>query len=206
MHSGSARSRSASRCSACSTTCFDGAAARLARPRAAMLRGGFSTGALKAVGTLALAAFVVEQPNYATTDAMLAVAVIALATNLFNLLDLRPGRGVKAFVLLGAGLRDRRRARRSRCERSARSPAPLLVLGLYDLRERRCSATPARTCSARSPASGSCSASARRARRSRSRCSSRSRSSGNFGQSRATIERFPPLRALDSLGRTRSHA
>jgi hypothetical protein len=34
----------------------------------------------------------------------LAVAVLVLATNLFNLLDLRPGRSAKALVLLGAGL------------------------------------------------------------------------------------------------------
>ena len=34
----------------------------------------------------------------------LATALLVLATNLFNLLDPRPGRSIKALVLLGAGL------------------------------------------------------------------------------------------------------
>jgi hypothetical protein len=34
----------------------------------------------------------------------MASALLVLATNLFNLLDLRPGRSLKALVLLGAGL------------------------------------------------------------------------------------------------------
>jgi hypothetical protein len=32
------------------------------------------------------------------------VALLVLATNFFNLLDLRPGRSIKALILLGAGL------------------------------------------------------------------------------------------------------
>jgi UDP-GlcNAc:undecaprenyl-phosphate GlcNAc-1-phosphate transferase len=34
----------------------------------------------------------------------LSTAVLVLATNVFNLLDLRPGRASKAFILLGVGL------------------------------------------------------------------------------------------------------
>ena len=66
---------------------------------------------------------------------LLAAAVLVLATNVFNLLDLRPGRSTKAFVLLGAGL-GIGSADCARCGRSACSPAPALVAGLYDLRER----------------------------------------------------------------------
>ena len=72
-----------------------------------MLRGAFTTGALKAAGSLGLALGARRrEPDY---DALLlAAAVLVLATNLFNLLDLRPGRSVKAFVLLGAALTHRR--------------------------------------------------------------------------------------------------
>ncbi len=39
-----------------------------------------------------------------TGEYLLAVGVLVLATNVFNLLDLRPGRALKALVLLGAAL------------------------------------------------------------------------------------------------------
>ncbi len=70
----------------------------------AVLRGDFATGALKALGSLGLALYVLSGRGYGAGEYLLAVAVLLLATNLFNLLDLRPGRSVKAFVLLGAGL------------------------------------------------------------------------------------------------------
>jgi UDP-N-acetylmuramyl pentapeptide phosphotransferase/UDP-N-acetylglucosamine-1-phosphate transferase len=101
----------------------------------AVLRGGFSTGILKALGTVALALAVLgggdrEPPEYA-----LAVAVLVLATNAFNLLDLRPGRAAKAFVLLGlallAGTRELEPLRAIGV-----FAGPLLVLGVFDLRER----------------------------------------------------------------------
>jgi UDP-N-acetylmuramyl pentapeptide phosphotransferase/UDP-N-acetylglucosamine-1-phosphate transferase len=71
---------------------------------AATLRGGFSTGALKAAGTLALALFVLAGSGLDTGEYLLAVGLLVLATNLFNLLDLRPGRSIKALVLLAAAL------------------------------------------------------------------------------------------------------
>lgn len=101
----------------------------------AVLRGGFSTGALKAVGTGALAVFVMTAFDASTGEIALAVVVIALATNLFNLLDLRPGRSWKVFVLLGAGL-----LLADGDTYILRVIGPfagaLLVLGLLDLRER----------------------------------------------------------------------
>jgi hypothetical protein len=61
--------------------------------------------------------------------------VLVLATNAFNLLDLRPGRSIKAFVLLGAGLTIGSSDLRPLWALGLFA-APALVAGLYDLRER----------------------------------------------------------------------
>jgi UDP-GlcNAc:undecaprenyl-phosphate/decaprenyl-phosphate GlcNAc-1-phosphate transferase len=70
----------------------------------AILGGGFSTGAAKAAGSLGLALFVLLGSGRDAGEYLLAATVLVVATNLFNLLDLRPGRSAKALVLLGAGL------------------------------------------------------------------------------------------------------
>lgn len=70
----------------------------------AALRGRFSTGAIKAVGAFALAAYAVSGRGRESLDYVADLALLLLATNLFNLLDLRPGRAEKAFALLLAGL------------------------------------------------------------------------------------------------------
>lgn len=95
----------------------------------------FSTGALKAVGSLGLALYATSELGFSTGRWLLASAVLVLATNVFNLLDLRPGRSTKVFVLLGTGL--------TLGAASARPlwtvglfAAPALVAGGYDLRER----------------------------------------------------------------------
>ena len=124
------------RSSACSTTCSP------ARPRgwrghgAAVLRrrpqhGRAEGGRLARVRALrAGRGFGLSNGRY-----LLGVVVLVLATNLFNLLDLRPGRSFKAFVLLGAGL--------TLGTLDAHPLAalglfvgPVLVVGIYDLRER----------------------------------------------------------------------
>src|SRR4051794_14797613 len=69
----------------------------------ALFTGGFSTGAVKAVGSLGLALFIAPTDG-SKAEYLLAAGVLVLATNLFNLLDLRPGRSIKALVLLGAAL------------------------------------------------------------------------------------------------------
>lgn len=70
----------------------------------ALREGRLSTGAIKAIGALALAAYVVSGRGLQSFEYLAEVALLILATNLFNLLDLRPGRAEKALVLLGLGL------------------------------------------------------------------------------------------------------
>lgn len=70
----------------------------------ALREGRLSTGAIKAIGALALAAYVVSGRGLESWRYLADVALLILTTNLFNLFDLRPGRAEKALVLLGAGL------------------------------------------------------------------------------------------------------
>ncbi|HEV7584589.1 MAG TPA: hypothetical protein VGO14_02305 [Solirubrobacteraceae bacterium] len=102
---------------------------------AAALRGELSTGALKAFGSLGLALLAMSYLSLSNWRWLLAAAVLVLATNVFNLLDLRPGRSTKAFVLLGAGLTIGSLDLRPLWAVGLFA-APALVAGLYDLRER----------------------------------------------------------------------
>jgi UDP-N-acetylmuramyl pentapeptide phosphotransferase/UDP-N-acetylglucosamine-1-phosphate transferase len=69
-----------------------------------ILGGGFSTGAAKAAGSLGLALFALSGQGRSATEYLVGAGVLVLATNLFNLLDLRPGRSAKVLVLLGFAL------------------------------------------------------------------------------------------------------
>ncbi len=71
---------------------------------AAAVGGRLSTGAIKAVAAFGLAAFAVSGRGKEDFDYIADLLLLLLATNLFNLLDLRPGRVEKAAVLLLAGL------------------------------------------------------------------------------------------------------
>jgi UDP-GlcNAc:undecaprenyl-phosphate/decaprenyl-phosphate GlcNAc-1-phosphate transferase len=102
---------------------------------AAALRGELSTGVLKAAGSLGLALFAMSYLGLSNGRWLLAAVVLVLATNVFNLLDLRPGRSIKAFVLLGAGLTIGSSDLRPLWALGLFA-APALVAGLYDLRER----------------------------------------------------------------------
>ncbi len=100
-----------------------------------MLRGEPSTGALKAAGSLGLALFTMSYLELSNGRWLLAAGVLVLATNAFNLLDLRPGRSTKAFVLLGAGLSIGSGEVRPLWSLGLFA-GPALVAGVYDLRER----------------------------------------------------------------------
>jgi UDP-GlcNAc:undecaprenyl-phosphate/decaprenyl-phosphate GlcNAc-1-phosphate transferase len=102
---------------------------------AALLRGEPSTGALKAAGSLGLALFAMSYLGLSNGRWLLAAAVLVLATNVFNLLDLRPGRSTKAFVLLGVGLVIGSADLRPLWSLGLFA-APALIAGFYDLRER----------------------------------------------------------------------
>jgi UDP-N-acetylmuramyl pentapeptide phosphotransferase/UDP-N-acetylglucosamine-1-phosphate transferase len=97
--------------------------------------GGFSAGLLKAAGALGLALFVLAGSALDTADYLLAATVLVLATNFFNLLDLRPGRSLKALVLLGAALTIGSMDIDPLWTLGLFA-GPLLVLAPYDLRER----------------------------------------------------------------------
>jgi hypothetical protein len=86
----------------------------------AVLAGRFSTGAVKAVGALALAAYATQGRGLEDFSYLADLLLLLLTTNLFNLLDLRPGRVEKVLLALLAGL----------CL-VAWTAAPLEVLGIF---------------------------------------------------------------------------
>ncbi|MCW3030882.1 MAG: hypothetical protein JWM66_1015 [Solirubrobacterales bacterium] len=102
---------------------------------AALLRGELSTGALKAIGSLGLALLATSMLGLSNGRWLLATGVLVLATNVFNLLDLRPGRALKAFVLLGLGVGLGSGEARPLWAIGLFA-APALVAGVYDVRER----------------------------------------------------------------------
>jgi hypothetical protein len=130
--------------------------------------------------------------------------VIALATNLFNLLDLRPGRAAKAWVALAAALLIAE-ADAEPLRLLGVVAGPLLVAGFFDLRERcMLGDTGSNVLGALAgtwlvvvlgPAGEGVAAAVLVALT----------IFGEFRSISAAVDRLPPLRALDSLGR-RSHA
>jgi hypothetical protein len=71
---------------------------------AALRSGSLSTGAIKAIGALALAAYVVSGRGLESWRYLADILLLVLCTNLGNLLDLRPGRAEKVLALLAVGL------------------------------------------------------------------------------------------------------
>lgn len=120
------------------TPCADGAARRAPRGlrghAAALLRGELSTGAVKAAGSLGLA---LATMSYHASDErwLLASAVLVLATHVFNLLDVRPGRSAKLLVVLGVAL-SAGAADLKPLWATGLFAGPALVAGFLDLRER----------------------------------------------------------------------
>jgi hypothetical protein len=82
--------------------------------------GRFSTGAIKAIGALALAAYATSGLGQRDFAYVADLALLLLTTNLFNLLDLRPGRVEKVYFVLLAAL----------CI-GALTAAPIELLGIF---------------------------------------------------------------------------
>jgi UDP-GlcNAc:undecaprenyl-phosphate/decaprenyl-phosphate GlcNAc-1-phosphate transferase len=68
----------------------------------AAVRGGLSTGAIKAVGTLVLAIWTLSGHELGAPEYVAAAGVLTLSAHLGNLLDTRPGRTEKALALIAA--------------------------------------------------------------------------------------------------------
>jgi hypothetical protein len=102
---------------------------------AAVRRGELSTGAVKAVGSLGLALLAAGALDLSDARWLLAAAVLVLATHVFNVLDLRPGRALKALALLGGGIAIGTLELRPLFSLGVFA-GPALVAGVHDLRER----------------------------------------------------------------------
>lgn len=139
---------------------FSGASRGWRGHGAAVRRGEFPSGLLKAVGTLGLAAYVassglgghtVEGAFFGRLDGsdiaggvfvtridllpyLLIVLVLVLSTNLFNIVDLRPGRAVKLLILVAVGTTIAAGTRI--LDGYGAYIGAILVVGVYDLRER----------------------------------------------------------------------
>lgn len=168
----------------------------------AVLAGRLSTGAIKAVGALALAAYAVSGRGREDLDYLADLALLLLTTNLFNLLDLRPGRAEKGFVALAAGL----------CL-GAWTVEPLELLGIFvgpvlvgawlTLRERAMLGDTGSNLIGALAGVWMLETLGDPARLIALGIVAALTAYGEFRSLNAVIERVPPLRALDSLGRVR---
>ena len=173
------------------------------RGHAAAVAGGrFSTGAIKAVGALALAAYATSGRGRENIEYLGDLALLLLATNLFNLFDLRPGRVEKAFALLLAGL----------CL-GAWTALPLEVLGLFigpvlvgawfTLREKAMLGDAGSNLVGALAGVSMLLVLGGEARWIALAAVASLTIYGEFRSISAAIDRFPPLRSLDSLGRVK---
>jgi hypothetical protein len=157
-----------------------------------------STGALKAAGALALAPLAVP-PAERPLDRGLAAVVLVLATHVGNLLDLRPGRAIKALLLLGGAVTLA--TRHAPPEPLPSFLGPVVAFLPFDLRER---AMLGDTGAGLVGAVGGLWLVAALARRGRALAAGGLLGLTVYGEARSlssAIERVPGLRQLDSIGR-----
>lgn len=165
-----------------------------------LAQGRLSTGAVKALGALGLAAFATAGRGRGTVGYLVDLALLLLATNLFNLLDLRPGRVEKVLAALLAVL----------CI-AAWTAAPLDLLGLFlgpvmvgavfTLRERAMLGDTGSNLAGAIAGIALLTVLAPGARAVALAIVAALTIFGEFRSISATIERVPLLRSLDSIGR-----
>jgi len=169
----------------------------------AVTGGRLSTGAIKAAGAFGLAAFAVSGLGREWAGYLVDLALLLLTTNLFNLLDLRPGRVEKALVLLLAGV----------CL-GAMTAFPLELLGIFigpvmigafaSLRERGMLGDAGANLVGAIAGVSLIVTLGTDARAIALAIVALLTVYGEFRSISAAIERIPPLRALDRVGRLRS--
>lgn len=168
----------------------------------AVLGGRFSTGAIKAVGALALAAYAASGRGQEGLDYVVDLVLLLLATNLFNLLDLRPGRVEKVFVLLLAGLCIGATTLEP-LELLGVFVGPVLVVAWFTLRERAMLGDTGSNLVGALAGVALLETLDETGRLIALALVAALTVYGEFRSITETIDRVPPLRALDSLGRVR---
>ena len=166
----------------------------------AVLGGRFSTGAIKAAGSLALAAYAASGLGQEGIDYVADLALLLLATNLFNLLDLRPGRVEKAFGALLAGLCIGA-ATLEPLELVGVFVGPVLVVTWFTLREQAMLGDSGSNLVGALAGVAMIETLDETGRWIALGVVAALTIYGEFRSISQTIERIPPLRALDSLGR-----
>lgn len=166
----------------------------------AVRSGRLSTGAIKALGAAALAAYVVSGTGREAFGFLADVLLLILVTNLFNLFDTGPGRAEKILILLCIGL----------CF-GAWTVAPLLLVSifigpilfgaLYTLREKAMLGDTGSNLIGAIAGVWLLTTLSSDARLVALALVFALTVYGEFRSISATIRRIPPLRALDSLGR-----
>ena len=168
----------------------------------AVLRGQLSTGAIKALGSLALAAFVLSGRGEEGWQYVADIGLLLLATNLMNLLDTGPGRCEKSLALLAVGLCLGAWTTES-LELLGPFIAPAAVAGAYTLRERAMLGDTGSNTIGALAGMFLLTTLGADARLVALGALALITVYGEFRSIAALVERVPPLRALDSLGRIR---
>jgi UDP-GlcNAc:undecaprenyl-phosphate GlcNAc-1-phosphate transferase len=168
----------------------------------AVLSGRLSTGAIKALGALALAAFVLARRGEEGGQYLADIALLLLATNLINLFDTGPGRAEKAFALLAIGL-SLGAWTAVPAELLAPFIGPVAIGATFTLRERAMLGDTGSNVLGALAGIWLLTSLGDEARLIALVLVAAVTLYGEFRSLGALVERLPPLRALDSLGRNR---